>query len=299
MTTVLDPPQALSAPPRRVRRRPRHRVGAALRGLLLTAGLAVMLYPLVWTVAASFSPSGEIVGNGGLLPPVSTTANYGSALAGVGTVSVGRFFLNSLVISVLTVIGTLASSSVAAYAFARVRFRFRGVLFGVMIGTLLLPVHVLIVPQYVMFQKAGLIDTYVPLLVGKFLATEAFFVFLLVQFIRQLPRELDEAARVDGCGHGRIFWHVILPLMRPALVTSAIFAFIWSWNDFLGPLLFLNSPEKFPLPLALKLYLDQQSSSDFGGMIALSVLALLPVAGFFLLFQRFIVGGLATSGLKG
>lgn len=270
-----------------------------LRAALLVIGLGVLLYPVAWTVGAAFKPNDAIVGTTSLFPADPTLDNFRSAVAGVGDVPVVRFFLNSVVISLLGVVGTLASSSVVAYAFARIRFRGRGMLFGVMIGTLLLPVHVLIIPQYIVFLRLGLVDTYVPLLAGRFLATEAFFVFLLVQFVRQLPRELDEAARLDGCGHWRTFWHVILPLMRPALVTCGIFAFIASWNDFLGPLLYLNSPEKFPLPLALKLFLDQNSTSDYGGMIALSVLALLPVLLFFLIFQRFIVGGAATSGMKG
>ena len=126
-----------------------------------------------------------------------------------------------------------------------------------MIGTLLLPFHVLIIPQYIIFNRLDLIDTFIPLLLPKFLATEAFFVFLLVQFIRQMPRDMDEAARIDGAGHFRIFWSIILPLIKPALITCSIFAFIWAWNDFLGPLLYLTSPENYPLPIALRLYNDQ------------------------------------------
>ena len=158
-------------------------------------------------------------------------------------------------------IGTVLSSALAAYAFARIQFKGLGILFAAMIGTLLLPFHVLIIPQYILFNNLGLVDTFWPLLLPKFLATEAFFVFLLVQFIRQMPRDMDEAARIDGAGHLRIFWSIILPLIRPALITCAIFAFIWAWNDFLGPLLYLTSPENYPLPIALRLYNDQTSSS--------------------------------------
>ena len=196
-------------------------------------------------------------------------------------------------------VGTVISSSMAAYAFARLEFRGRPLFFAVMIGTLLLPFHVLIIPQYMIFRNLDLIDTYWPLLIGKFLATEAFFVFLMVQFIRQLPRELDEAARIDGAGHPRIFFSITLPLIKPALISSSIFAFIWSWNDFLGPLLYLNTPEKYPLPLALRIFNDQTTVSDYGATIAVSVLALLPVLLFFIVFQRFLVEGVATQGLKG
>ena len=168
-----------------------------------------------------------------------------------------------------------------------------------MIGTLLLPFHVIIIPQYIMFQKLELVDTYVPLILPKFLATEAFFVFLIVQFIRNIPRDMDEAARIDGAGHIRIFFSIIVPLIKPALITSAIFTFIWTWNDFLGPLLYVNSPEKYPLPIALRLYNDATSTSDYGATVAVSFLALVPILIFFIVFQRFLVAGVATQGLKG
>jgi multiple sugar transport system permease protein len=139
----------------------------------------------------------------------------------------------------------------------------------------------------------------VPLLLGKYLATEAFFVFLMVQFMRTIPHELDESAKIDGAGHWGIFWHIILPLARPALITTAIFTFIWSWNDFFGPLIYLSTPNKYPLPLALQLFVDEASGSDFGALMAMSMLALVPVILFFLFFQRFLVEGVSTSGLKG
>jgi multiple sugar transport system permease protein len=207
--------------------------------------------------------------------------------------------VNSLFVAVGSVAGVLISCSLAAYAFARIRFAGRNVLFSLMTGTLLLPYHVLIIPQYVLFQKAGLINTCVPLLLGKYLAVDASFVFLMVQFMRGLPRELDEAARIDGCGHPRIYWSIVLPLCRPALITSAIFTFIWSWNDFLGPLLYLNEPEKYTVSLGLKMFIDQDSLSDYGGMVAMSLVALFPVVLFFVAFQRYLVEGSATSGLKG
>ena len=265
----------------------------------LTVIVAVVLYPLLWMVLASFKPSADINGNVSLLPENPTIQNYVKVLQGIGGIPVYTFFLNSLVLAVGSVIGVVISSSMAAYAFARVRFAGSKIFFGLMIATLLLPFHVLIIPQYIIFQRLGLVDTFVPLLVVKFLATEAFFVFLMVQFVRNLPMELDEAARIDGAGHPRVFFSITLPLIKPALVTSSIFAFIWSWNDFLGPLLYLNSTDKYPLPLALRLYNDQTSVSDYGATIAISVLALIPIALFFFIFQRFLVEGVATQGLKG
>jgi multiple sugar transport system permease protein len=261
--------------------------------------LAVVLYPVVWVALSTFKPSADIVGNLRLWPDEFTAENYRQAVDGVGGVGIGRYFLNSSVLAIGSVVGTVASSALAAYAFARLRFRGRTTMFGIMISTLLLPFHVLIIPQYVVFQRLDLVDTYVPLLIGKFLAAEAFFVFLIVQFIRTIPHELDESAKIDGANQWRVFWSIILPLARPALITTSIFTFIWSWNDFLGPLIYLSTPDQYPLPLALQLFIDETGGSDFGALMAMSMMALVPVILFFLFFQRFLVEGVATSGIKG
>jgi len=263
------------------------------------AVLAVILYPVVWVIGGSFKPGDQIIGSLQLLPTDPITENYRRLGDGIADVPVTTFFTNSLFLAVGSVIGVLFSCSLAAYAFARIRFAGRNVLFTLMISTLLLPFQILIIPQYILFQKMELINTYVPLLLGKYLAADAFFVFLMVQFMRGLPRELDEAARLDGCGHLRIYWNIVLPLCRPALITSAIFTFIWSWNDFVGPLLYLNEPDKYTVSMGLKLFIDQDSVADYGGMVAMSLVALLPVLLFFLAFQRYLVEGASTSGLKG
>ena len=259
----------------------------------------VVLYPAAWMLMSSFKPSNEIIGNISLWSEHLSLSNFATALSGIGGVGFWTFFGNSMILAVLSVVGVILSSTVAAYAFARIDFPGRGIFFAIMIGTLLLPFHVVIIPQYIMFNELGMVNTFIPLLAPKFLAGEAFFVFLMVQFMRNLPRELDEAARIDGAGHGRIFGSIMLPLMRPAIITSSIFAFIWSWNDFLGPLLYLKKPDLYPLPIALRLYVDQTSVSDYGAQMAMAVLALLPVMIFFILFQRYIVDGVATQGLKG
>ncbi|MEE2567830.1 carbohydrate ABC transporter permease [Pseudarthrobacter sp. J64] len=262
--------------------------------------VCIVLYPALWMIASSFKPNSEIGGsNTALWSSNFSMDNFVTAMEGIGGVSTMTFFTNSLILAVGAVVGTVLSASISAYAFARINFPGRGVFFGLMIATLLLPFHVVIIPQYIVFQQLGFVDTYIPLLIGKFLAADAFFVFLMVQFMRGLPAELDEAARIDGAGHVRIFGSIMLPLMKPALISTSIFSFIWSWNDFLGPLLYLNTPEKYPLPLALRLFVDQTQSSDYGAMIAMSVLALLPVLIFFLIFQRYIVEGVSTQGLKG
>ena len=278
-------------------------LGRSLKSLLFHGVslvlIVIVMYPAVWMVASSFKPSSEIVGNAAIWSSNFSFDNFVKAMDGIGGVSTLQFFGNSLILAVGSVIGVVFSSTVTAYAFTRINFPGRKLFFTLMIVTLLLPFHVVIIPQYIIFQQLGLVDTFIPLLLGKFLGAEAFFVFLMVQFMRNLPRELDEAARIDGAGHVRIFISIMLPLMKPSIITASIFSFIWSWNDFLGPLLYLNSPDKYPLPLALRLFVDQTQSSDYGAMIAMSVLALLPVLLFFLIFQRHIVEGVSTQGLKG
>ncbi|MEV6755112.1 carbohydrate ABC transporter permease [Streptomyces sp. NPDC051214] len=263
------------------------------------AVLAVVLYPVIWALGGSFKPNDEIVGSLDLFPTDPVVANYAGLADGIADISITTFFSNSLFLALGSVVGVLFSCSLAAYAFARIKFAGRNLLFALMIGTLLLPYHVLLIPQYVLFQKMGLINTYTPLLLGKYLAVDAFFVFLMVQFMRNLPKELDEAARLDGCGHLRIYWSIVLPLCRPALITSAIFTFINSWNDFMGPLIYLNDPSKYTVSLGLKMFVDQEGLANYGGMIAMSLVALLPVLAFFLAFQRYLIDGMATSGLKG
>jgi multiple sugar transport system permease protein len=272
-----------------------------LRVLLLVGILAVVLYPLVWMVGTSVKSPEEIVNNIGLIPERFTPGNFSVGWQNFD-VSFGRFFVNSVIVSGLTVLGNTISCLLAAYALGRLKFRLRGLWFGLMIGTLLLPGHVLIIPQYILFRWLGWVGgefPYLPLLVPQFLATEAFFVFLMVQFMRGIPRELDEAATIDGASAYAVFRHVILPLSRPALVTTAIFSFIWTWNDFFRQLVFLSDLSDYTVPVALTLFIDSTSESAVGPMFAMSLLSLVPVFLFFVAFQRMLVEGINTSGLKG
>ncbi|MFD7878500.1 carbohydrate ABC transporter permease [Streptomyces sp. NPDC059766] len=301
MSATAPIPAAPATAP--VARRPavsRRRAGSLAWHLGSLLVLAVVLYPVLWVIGASFKPSKDILGSLELFPAKPVMDNFTGLADGIADVAIWSFFQNSLLYALGAVAGVLISCSLTAYAFAKIRFAGRNLLFTLMIGTLLLPYHVLLIPQYVMFQKMELINTYVPLLLGKYLATEAFFVFLMVQFMRNLPKELDEAARLDGCGHLRIYWSVVLPLCRPALITSAIFTFINAWNDFMGPLIYLNEPGKYTVSLGLTMFRDSDGlASNYGGLIAMSLVALLPVLLFFLAFQRYLIDGMATSGLKG
>src|SRR5690606_36231026 len=193
------------------------------------------------------------------------------------------------VIAFFNVVGNLLSCSMAAYAFARLRFRGRKVFFTAMLGTMLLPGQVVLIPQYVIFAQLGWLNTYLPLTVPAFFATNAFFVFLLVQFMRNLPMELQDAAKIDGAGAFRTYWSVIMPLTVPAMATVAIFTAISSWGDFFGPLLYLTDPKLFTVPLALKEFVSSSGSSSWGPMFAMSVVSLLPVVAFFFIGQKYLV----------
>jgi multiple sugar transport system permease protein len=256
-----------------------------------------MLYPVLWMVVSSLRPKDQIFQNSGLLLTDVQARNYPDgwhALADPFSV----YLVNSGIVVLGAIVGNLVSCSMAAYAFARLNFRGRKVLFTIMLMTIMLPIHVVIVPQYVMFSQLGWLNTFLPLIVPKMLATDAFFVFLMVQFIRRIPRELDDAARIDGCGHAGIFLRVILPLMTPALATTAIFTFIWTWNDFYSQLIYLTDPDMYTVPLALRSFVDANMGSSWGSMFAMSVVSLLPVFLAFLIGQRFLIRGIATTGIK-
>jgi multiple sugar transport system permease protein len=269
-----------------------------MRHAVLIAASFIMLYPLLWMAASSFKPEAAIFTDMSIIPPAIHPRNY---IEGWNALEApfSRFYWNSFVIAVLVVVGNLISCSMAAYAFARLKFRGRNVCFALMMGTLMLPYHVTLIPQYVLFLNIGWVDTILPLVVPKFLAVDAFFIFLMVQFFRGLPRELDEAAMIDGCGPWRTFFVIILPLSKPVLATAAIFSFLWTWNDFFGPLIYLNDIASYTVPLALRAFVDATGQSAWGQLFAMSTLALAPIFIFFLLFQRLIIEGVAMSGLKG
>ncbi|MGH3727651.1 MAG: carbohydrate ABC transporter permease [Micromonosporaceae bacterium] len=294
-----DPePEAQPEPEPAARRATRPRWQSLLLhgGLLLAA--VVMTYPLLWLLGSSLKPSEEIFGSQSLIPGSPTLENYTAGWS-ANEVSFGWFLVNSLLVCAGACIGNVVSCSLAAYAFARINFRFRKLWFALMLGTVMLPAHVTLVPQYFVFYNVGWVDTYLPLVVPKFLAVDAFFIFLLVQFIRSLPTELDEAAELDGCGRFATFTKVILPLMRPALATTAVFTFIWTYEDFLTPLIYLSDTGTYTVPLGLRLFLNGLGQQSYGQLFAMSMLSLVPVLGFFVLFQRRLLDGIATTGLKG
>ena len=302
MTELIEAERTRTAPPpprhSQSRRRP---VGATIRSVIkhivLIAAGVLMIYPLLWMAVSSLRPNELIFRQPGLWLSSLNVENYQlgwNALA----FPFGQYLLNSAIVVLGSIAGNLISCSLAAYAFARLRFKLRRVWFAMMLLTIMLPFHVTVVPQYIMFSQLDWVNTFWPLLVPKFLATDAFFVFLMVQFIRGIPTQLDEAARLDGCGHIKIFGYIILPLMIPALATTAIFTFIWTWNDFFSPLVYLTDQRMFTIPVALRSFLDATSQSSWGPLFAMSVLSLIPIFALFLFGQRYLIKGIATTGIR-
>lgn len=260
----------------------------------------IMIYPLIWMLMSSFKETNTIFTTAGsLLPGRFTLANYRNGLKGFAGVAFSVFFRNSLFISVAATIGTVLSSAVVAYGFSRCRFALKPLLFSAMLVTMMLPAQVLMIPQYLWYQKLGWVNTYFPLIVPYWFATQGFFVYLMTNFIDGIPRELDEAAKIDGCSYYTVFTRIIFPLITPAIITATIFSFMWRWDDFLGALLYVNKTASYPVSLALKLFCDPSSSSDYGAMFAMATLSILPAMLIFFTLQRYLVEGISTSGLKG
>lgn len=263
-------------------------------------GLGVlMIYPILWLAASSLKGPGEIWRKVySLIPENPSFENYVNGWKGFGGTSFAVYYRNSIVYTVLATLFTMISSAVVGYGFARIKFRGRNFLFACMLATLMIPQQIQIIPQYIVFSKLGWVNTYLPLVVPR-LFGQAFFIFMFVQFMRGLPKELDEAAEIDGCGRGRIFTSIHLPLLKPVLFTGSIFSFYWTWNDFFTPLIYLNNPKRYTLSVALRSFSDPSGLTDWGATFAMSFLSLVPVIALFIAFQKFLVQGIATTGLKG
>lgn len=265
--------------------------------VIILLGL-LMLYPVFWLIFSSFKPNQLIFTNSSLIPTSFTLDHYVNGWKGLQGVSFGRFFGNSALISVMSVLGNVISCSLAAYAFSRLRFKLKTLWFSIMLVTIMLPYHVTLVPQYILYNELQWINTYFPLILPKWLAQDSFFILLMVQFIRGIPRELDESATIDGCGQSQIFFRIVVPLLVPALITTAIFTFIWSWDDFFSQMIYLSKIDLFTVQLGIRSLFDPSGQSDWGALLAMSTLSLLPVTIIFLVFQRYFLEGIATTGLK-
>ena len=276
-------------------------VGASIYHILVFGFGLIMLYPLMWMFFSSLKETTTIFTTAGqLIPTHITFDNYANGWKGFAGITFGVFLKNSLFIAIVATFGTLMSSAFVAYSFSRCKkFKLRGILFAAMLASMMLPGQILMVPQYLWYKKLGWVGSYLPLIVPFFFAVQGDFVYLMRNFIEGIPTDLDEAAKIDGCSYYSIFFRIIFPLMRPALVTGGIFSFMWRWDDFMSALLYINKAAQYPVSLALKLFADPGSTSDYGAMFAMAVVSLIPILIIFFIFQKQLVEGIATSGLKG
>lgn len=275
------------------------RINAVIRYVALTAVGLVMLYPILWLIGASFKSNAEIFSEIGFWPSSFDFGAYARGWKTSTEYSFATYFLNSFLIIIPRTIVTVISCVLVAYAFARFEFWGRKILFSIMVTTLMLPHIVLRVPQYLMFKELGWLDSYWPIIVPSAFATDTFFVFMLVQFLRGIPREMEEAAQIDGCNALQLLLYIIVPLLKPAIVSVIVFQFIWTMNDFMGPLIYLSSVEKYPVSLALKMTLGATEEVEWASAIAISVVALLPSVAVFFAAQKHFVESAASSGIKG
>lgn len=274
-------------------------INSGLRYIVLILVGIVMLYPLVWMIGSSFKESNDIISSVGFIPKSLKFDNYISGWKTSTEYTFTRYFANTFMILIPKVIVTVISTVLTAYAFARFKFPGKKILFGILIGTLLLPEIVVRIPQYLMYREFGWLDTYLPLIIPSAFGVDAFFVFMLVQFFRGIPKDLEEAAEIDGCNSFETLIYVLIPVLKPAIISVALFQFMWTMNDFMGPLIYLASVEKYPVSIALKMSMDASAAIEWGRILAMSVIVLFPSLALFFGAQKYFVDGVSSSGLKG
>lgn len=266
--------------------------------IIAVIGIA-LLYPIIWMFFATFKTNEEIYGSVKLLPKEFSLRYYTEGWKGTGKVDYGDFFRNTFIMVIPTTLLTVAASALVAYGFARFKFPGKNIFFGLLMATLMLPNSVIIIPRYSLYNSFGWVDSYLPFYIPALLACYPFFTYMLIQFMRGLPRELDESAYCDGCGTFRTFMQILLPLMKPALFSAGLFQFLWTYNDYFNSLIFINTVKKYPISLALRMSLDAESVVEWGKVMAMSFVAVTPVILLFFAAQKYFVEGIATSGLKG
>lgn len=266
--------------------------------IIFVIGL-VLLYPIIWMFFSTFKTNEEIFGSVKLLPENFSFKYYIEGWKGSGKVTYTTFFKNTFLLVIPTTIFTVVSSALVAYGFARFDFPFKKILFVLLIAMMMLPNSVVIIPRYTLYNKFKWVNTYMPFYAPALLCCNSFFPYMLIQFLRGIPRELDESAYIDGCGTFRTFTHILLPLMKPSLFSAGLFQFLWTYNDYFNSLIFINSVKKYPISLALRMSLDAESVVQWGKVMAMATVAVIPVILLYFFAQRYFVEGIATSGLKG
>lgn len=268
--------------------------------LLLTAASVMMIYPLLWLVGASFKTNEEIFSSVWFMPRSFSLTSYKNGWMTVTPYTMGHYFLNTFKIIIPKTVFAVVSSVIVAYGFARFSFPMKKFFYSLLLGSMFMPSIVTIMPTYLLWSKLGLTDTYVPLTLPALFACEGMFVVMLTQFFKGVPREFDEAARIDGCGTIRTLVSVLVPCIKPAVISIAVFTFLWTMNDFFSPLILVQSVEKYPLSLALRLSVDSTGQGyEQNKIIAMSVIGLIPSVTVFALAQKKFVSGITAGGLTG
>jgi len=261
----------------------------------------VMLYPIVWLFGASFKTNSEIHSSIWFMPNTFSLESYINGWKTGTQYTMGHYFINTFRILIPRVVFTVLSVTCVSYGFSRFNFPFKKQFFALLIGTLLLPQVILRIPSYLMWKSFNLLDTYAPLTLPYLFATDAFFVFMLIQFFRGIPMELDEAAKIDGCGRFSTLVQILVPCIKPAIISIALFSFMWTMNDFMGPLIFISSVEKYPVTIALRMSMDATGSAGYAEnqIIAMSIVSLIPSILVFMLAQNQFIDGITTGSVKG
>lgn len=264
---------------------------------VLIAAAVICLFPFIWMISTSFKPMSDIYKMPPtLFPENGTVENFVEGWKGA---NFQLYFKNTAVITFLATVGTVLSSSVVAYGFARFQSRCSKLLFMVLLGTMMLPIQVTLIPQYLLYYKLGMVDTIWPLIIPSWLGGGAFNIFLFIQFFRTLPKELDEAAKIDGANSLQVFTRILLPAVKPVMLAVLVMALVYNWNDFFNPLIYLNSNDKFTIAIGLQFFKGSQGNVQVGQMMSMALVSLLPVLVIFATCQKYFIQGIKMSGLKG
>lgn len=257
-----------------------------------------MIYPLLWMFGASFKTNAEIFGSINIIPKNPVFGAFLNGWKGSGQYTFGTFFLNTFYLVVPTVFFTVLSSLLVGYGFARFRFPLKKILFQIMLSTLMLPSTVIVIPRYIFFKNIGVLDSYWPFIIPAILGSFPFFNFMMVQFFRGIPMELDESAKIDGCNSFTSLTHILVPLCKPAIFSVIVFQFVWTWNDFFNALIYISSVNKYPVALGLRMGIDISANISWNQILAMSTLSILPPVLLFFLAQNYFVEGISTTGIK-
>lgn len=280
-------------------REEKRKLNTFLRYLLLIALGIIMTYPLLWMFGASFKTNAELFSSASIIPHQPTLDGYRNGYKGYEGMTLFHFMGNTYKFVIPKVIVTVISATITAYGFARFQFVGKRIFFAVLLSTLFLPQVVLNAPQYILFNEVGWLNSYLPIVIPSALAGDTFFVYMLIQFLRGIPRELEEAAEIDGCNVVQRLWFVIVPMLKPSIVSCALFQFMWASNDFMGPLIYINSVRKYPVSIFLRMSMDTETGFDWNRILAMSLIAMIPSLLVFFISQDSFVDGIAAGGVKG